>query len=651
MDLLKKYILLLVLVLATAGLSPAQKLLWQACIGDLGYDNGMRLIPVEHGCFLMGGSTSSTSGFGEGNHSTDFDLVVALVSGKGQVIWKQVIGGSETEEFGDMKRTPDGGVIIIGTTQSNDGQASGNHGKRDIILAKLDKLGSVEWAKVYGGLGNDKGMAVTPLTEGGYLIGGESGSNTGDMTHHKGGLDAWVAKLAPDGSIEMQKTLGGRGNETVTLLQEIKPGRYMVVCNTTSTNGDVQGNMGAKDVWIACLSKNFDFVWTRCYGGSDFDEAHAILRNHRGEFVIAGTTFSEDNDLDLTENHGLGDSWLFLITDQGNLAWSQAFGGSKSEGANGIAQTPDNGYLLVGTSNSQDRYVPVNKGLYDGWIVRTDSIGRMLWSGTFGGEDFEYLYDAYALEDGNYLALGFAESVKGDLLPMKKDVGNDFWFIRFSDPDDPTDNPVQVFPFLNGKAYSRTTGFPLRADVYLTDNSDLSEVKTAKSDKERGIFDMELPEKGDYSVMITAPGYMFHGENIDYDKLAAMPEMRIDAALDPIMPGSKVALRNIYFDAGKWDLKDGSEPELRRLLKFMQINQNIRIEISGHTDDTGNTETKKELSRRRASTVRDWMLLNGVPGHRMEVAGYGMERPVGDNTTEEGRGKNRRVEVEILEVF
>lgn len=648
---LKKYILLLAVVAFSAGLSHGQKILWQSCIGDLGYDNGMRLIPVEHGCFLMGGTTSSTAGIGDGNHSTNFDMVVSLVSGKGQLIWQEVIGGSDREDFGDMKRTPDGGVIIIGTTQSTDGQAAGNHGKRDLLVAKLDKLGTVEWAKTYGGTGNDKGFAVFPTSDGGYLIGGESGSNTHDMTGHKAALDAWVAKLDANGEIEIHKTLGGRGNEAVALLYEIKPGRYMVVCNSTSTGGDITDHMGAKDVWIACLSKNFDFVWTRSYGGSDFDEAHGIFRNHRGEFVISGTTFSEDHDLDLTMNHGLGDSWLFLITDQGNLAWSQTFGGAKSDGGNGVTQTPDNGYLLVGTSKSKDRHVPINKGHYDGWIVRTDSLGRMLWSGTFGGEDFEYLYDAYALEDGNYLALGFAESVKGDLLGVDKEVGNDFWFLRFSDPDDPTDNPVAVEPYLIGKAYSKTSGVPLRADIILTNNDNLKEVKKAKSEPKKGIFDMGLPESGNFSVMITAPGYMFHGENIDYTLLAANPEMRVDAALDPILPGSKVALRNIYFDAGKWELKPESEPELRRLQKFMQLNPNIKIEISGHTDDTGNQETKKELSRRRATKVRDWLLLNSVPGKNMQVAGYGMEQPVAENTTPEGRAKNRRVEVKIIEVY
>lgn len=645
----KKYSLLL-LALVFCGPIWGQKILQQVCVGGLGYDNGMEMIPVEHNCFLVGGVTSSTDGLGKGNHSGKYDLFAALIAPEGQVVWQQCIGGSDKEDFGDMVQTPDGGVAIIGTTNSNDGHASGTHGKMDLIVAKLDALGRFEWFKTYGGHGNDQGLAIIATSDGGYLIGGESGSNTGDMTFHKGGLDAWVAKLDKDGNVEIQKSLGGRGNERVVLLDEVKPGRYLVVCNTTSTNGDIKDPMGAKDVWIACLSKNFDFVWSRSYGGSDFDEAHALVRNHEGDYLLAGTTFSEDNDLDLTTNHGLGDSWLFLMSSDGGLGWSQTYGSAKSEGGNGIAQTPDHGYLLVGTSNSDDKRVQ-NKGLYDGWIVRTDSLGRKLWHTTFGGEDFEYFYDAHALANGNYLAIGFAESVRGDLAGTGKEVGNDVWLVRFSDPEPEQTEMLKTEPFMLGRISDRKSREPLNGKIILTDNNTKQAKITEATDSNTGIYRFALPNPGAHSIMITAPGYMFYGEDVDYTLLENSPAIRVDADLDPIEPGSKLALRNIYFDIGKADLKPLSDPELYRLKKFLQLNPNVKVEISGHTDNTGNVSTKKELSLMRASTVRDWLLQQGIPGRNMQVAGYGMERPVSTNDTPEGRAENRRVEVEIIEVY
>ncbi len=643
--------MLLLLILGPYYFIQAQEIRWQTCIGGLGYDNGMKMIPVENGCFLVGGVTSSTSGIGKGNHSDDYDIVVSKLSAAGSIIWSQCLGGSGREEFGQMQQTPDGGLIVIGTTKSTDGHGSDGHGKKDLLLAKIDALGAIEWTKCYGGHGNDRGLAVITTADGGYLIGGESGSNTGNMTEHRGGLDAWVAKLDRFGMVEKEKSLGGRGNETVHLLSEVSPGRYMVVTTTNSTDGDIKDPLGAKDVWIAVLSKNFDFVWTQSFGGSDFDEVHGYFRNHRGDYVFAGTTFSEDGDLDLATNHGLGDSWLFQITKSGYLAWSQTYGGAKSEGGNGVTQCPDKGYLLVGTSNSKDRLVPVNKGLYDGWVVRTDSLGSKLWSCTFGGEDFEYLYDAIAIDDGNYLALGFAESVKGDLMELNKEIGNDFWFFRFSDPSSPEVGLPVSSNYLAGYVASATTNIRLQAEVILTDNETLKEVITTMAPKENGIYSMTLPEKGNYSVMITSPGYLFYGQDIDYSLFNGNPEMRIDAFLLPIIIGTKVALRNIYFDTGKYELKKESAPELHRLLKFMQLNPNVKVEISGHTDGTGNVETKKMLSLRRASKVRDWLLKKGISGRNMQIVGYGMDRPVADEATEEGRAKNRRVEVEIVEIF
>lgn len=637
--------------LSTAALLPAQKLLWQSAIGGKGYDNGIKMIPVDHNCFLLGGSTASANGLGEGNHSAGKrDLVVARVSAKGKVIWKTLIGGSQNDDFSDMTPTKDGGVLVIGTTESRDGHAESTHGKMDFLLVKLNRSGDIEWNKCYGGHGNDKGLAAIELSDGGYLIGGESGSNTGNMTYHKGGLDAWMARLDEKGNVLAEKSFGGRSNEKVTQLVEIKEGRYLALCTTNSRGGDVKHPMGAKDVWAICVSKNFDIIWQETYGGSDFDEAHSIIRNKDGDFVICGTTFSDDYDLDLTTNHGLGDSWLFMITPNGNLAWSETYGGAKSDGANGVAQTPDGGYILVGTSNSKDKIVPINKGLYDGWIVRTDSNGKQIWAGTLGGEDFEYLYSVHALENGNYMGLGFAESTKGDLAPLNKEIGNDFWFFRFTDPDDDTNNELVSTPYLTGHVLSRNSGLPVNTEIILTDNDELKVMKKSKTERGSGWYEMDLFASGNYSVMYSAPGFMFYGQDLDYGMLAESPEMRLDVFLDPIMVGSKVILNNIYFDTGKYELRDESTPELRRLKHFLTVNPNVKVEISGHTDNTGNLEHKKELSLRRATRVRDWLLKNGIPGSNMQVAGYGMERPIADEDTPEARAKNRRVEVEVVEV-
>jgi len=628
-----------------------QKILWQAAIGGGGYDNALTMMKADHGCYYLGGVTSSSDGIGKGNHGVGTqDLLVAKVSPEGQIVWKTVIGGAENEEFGQLVQAPNGDLLLVGTTESTDGDAVGNHGKMDILLARIDKYGKLLWSQCFGGTGNDKGFSVLPLDDGGYLLGGESGSKNGDMTYHHGGLDAYIARLDANRKILNNKSLGGKGNETVIRIADIKKDRFLVVCTSNSVDGDVKEFLGEKDVWILCLSKHFDIVWQQAFGGSLIDEAHDVIKVKDGDFVIAGTTFSSDRDLDMSVNSGLGDSWMFRISDQGNLKWSKCYGGSKSEGGNGLSQAADGGFVMVGTTNSKDKIVPGTKGLYDGWIVRTDSMGKKTWTATFGGEDFEYLYGVEALKDGNYLAVGFAESQKGDLLPTGKQTGNDLWMLRFGDPQDSKDNVLRSSPYLTGIASDSETGSPIDAQVTITNNENLAKVKEGKSST-NGRYEVDLPKTGKYSVMFTAKGYMFHGEDIDYAQLSQSPEIRIDAKLVPLKVGSKVILKLIYFDPGKWELKPESDPELRRLEKFLKDHPNLKVEISGHTDNTGSPETKLQLSENRANRVRDWLLKNGVPGRQMTVKGYGQDRPIDTNDTEEGRTRNRRVECTIVELL
>ncbi len=647
-----KYILVVGMLGLLALRLPAQKIFWQTVVGGTGYDNGMRMIPTDHNCFYLAGTTNSNDGLGKDNHGKGTaDIVACRVSAESQVIWKTAIGGSLDEAFSDMKPTSDGGLLIIGTTSSIDGDIEENHGKMDFLLAKLDRYGKLLWTKTFGGLGNDQGFAAIETADGGYLVAGESGSRTGSMTYHIGALDSWIAKLDAGGKVVLEKTFGGRGNERVTSLMELKKDRYLAVGYTTSDDGDVKDPLGQKDAWIVCFSKNFDFIWQRTYGGSDFDEPHQIIRCKNGDLVLAGTSFSSDIDLDGADNHGLGDSWMFRISENGNLKWSQVYGGARNEGGNAVAQTPDGGFIMVGTSSSSDKFVTNNNGLYDGWVVRTDSMGHKIWWHNFGGENFEYLYEVIALEGGNYLAMGFAESTKGDLVPMNKEDGNDFWLLRFGDPGDDQDNIMHSQPYLEGTVKSAGTGEPINADIILTDNTTLNSVKKMKNQRGTGWYQMDLPPKGKYSVMFSAPGYMFYGQDLDYALLAAGPELRIEPVLEPIQVGSKVILNLIVFETGSYEVKPESEPELRRLKYFLETNPKVKVEISGHTDATGNLATKKELSERRAQRVRDWLLKAGVNGRQMQTAGYGAAKPIGDESTEIGRAKNRRVEVEVVEIF
>lgn len=118
----------------------------------------------------------------------------------------------------------------------------------------------------------------------------------------------------------------------------------------------------------------------------------------------------------------------------------------------------------------------------------------------------------------------------------------------------------------------------------------------------------------------------------------------LDVKLNPAKEGGKVVLKNVFFDTNKFDLKTESFPELDKLVAFMKANNGISIEISGHTDSTGDKVKNKTLSENRAKSVYDFLVGKNIPAERLRFVGYGDAKPVSTNDTEEGRALNRRTE-------
>jgi outer membrane protein OmpA-like peptidoglycan-associated protein len=123
----------------------------------------------------------------------------------------------------------------------------------------------------------------------------------------------------------------------------------------------------------------------------------------------------------------------------------------------------------------------------------------------------------------------------------------------------------------------------------------------------------------------------------------------LNVELIKVKVGKKVVLNNILFETGKSLLTASSYTELDRLLNIMKENAQMKIEISGHTDKTGSEPLNFKLSEARAKSVVDYLVQKGVDRSRMEFKGFGSLQPISDNSTSQGRTKNRRVEFKILE--
>jgi outer membrane protein OmpA-like peptidoglycan-associated protein len=110
----------------------------------------------------------------------------------------------------------------------------------------------------------------------------------------------------------------------------------------------------------------------------------------------------------------------------------------------------------------------------------------------------------------------------------------------------------------------------------------------------------------------------------------------------------RYVLDGVTFDSGKATIRPESFPRLDGVVEYMTHKNGVRIEISGHTDNVGNPKANKTLSEKRARACREYLVSKGIDGSRIEAVGYGDERPVAPNTTEDGRQRNRRIEATEL---
>lgn len=197
-----------------------------------------------------------------------------------------------------------------------------------------------------------------------------------------------------------------------------------------------------------------------------------------------------------------------------------------------------------------------------------------------------------------------------------------------------------------------TEGEILESEIVWENLGTQKEVGRSNSDPENGSYIITLPNGKNYGFYVETPGYYPISGNIDLSDVEIMQEIEKNFVLisvKKIAQGDKaIPLENIFFEYNSHTLRAESFPELNRLSGFLKKYSELKVEISGHTDNTGSASYNKELSEKRAQSVADYLFKKGIPHDAISVSGYGAEKPVADNDTEQGRAKNRRVEFKVI---
>lgn len=278
--------------------------------------------------------------------------------------------------------------------------------------------------------------------------------------------------------------------------------------------------------------------------------------------------------------------------------------------------TPYDDFFFAVTANGKFAYISSNRAGGKG--------GFDIYRVTFLGPEKKPL-----VETEDYLLASVAQPVKDHAIESTVDVKK---------------KSLTVFKGITVDAISRK---PIEAQIEIIDNATGQVIETFTTNSATGKFIITLNSGKNYGIAVKATGYLFHSENFDIPMGAADNLVNKTIELKNIAIGSKIALRNIFFDHGKATLRPESNAELDRLVKLMKDVPNLKIEISGHTDNTGSATVNETLSQQRAEAVVTFLTNKGIPASRMKARGYGSAKPVASNNSEDGRQQNRRTEFEI----
>lgn len=433
---MKKNLTALLLCIITYLSASAQKnpfIQWQKSYGGTDRDFASISRQTSDGGYIVAGATNSSDGDVTG-HNNNYDYWIVKTDDQGNIQWQKDIGGSNADQASDIQETDDGGYIVVGLSFSNDGDVTGNHGQDDYWVVKLDAKGNILWQKSFGGSYYEVPYSLAKTNDDGYIIAGSSASNDGDVTGNHGQDDYWIVKLDADGKIQWQKNYGGSFSDDPSSIHQTADNGYIVAGSTYSRNGNVTNNHGQSDYWVLKLDASGKIQWQKSYGGSDQDIANSVQQTDDGGYIIAGSSASVDGDV--TGNHGGLDYWVVKTDAGGNIQWQKSYGGHGDESASYIIETTDKGYVVAGKNNMADHGdVTFNRGSNDYWIIRLDAEGNIKWQKTLGGTSDDIAKSVEQTKDGGFIVAGFSYSNNENISNHHSGGGPelaDFWLVKLS---------------------------------------------------------------------------------------------------------------------------------------------------------------------------------------------------------------------------
>lgn len=259
-------------------------------------------------------------------------------------------------------------------------------------LLKLDADRNIVWEHTYENTENANAASMLKTEDGGYLLFGNT-LNAGSEE------DLWLVKVNLDGNVEWQKQYGGSQSERASKLIKTVGNGYLLVASSYSSDGDLGGNFGSSDFWLVKINEVGDIDWENNLGTTAYDECVSAVPTLDGGFMVVGKSeFSEYYE----------DYLVYKINESGELDWVETYGGNGDDNPQGILQEHNDAdaYLVFGISESTDGDISNPLGMGDGWVIKLDAEGVIIWDKSFGGNKYDTIIDFRLSESGGYLYSG-----------------------------------------------------------------------------------------------------------------------------------------------------------------------------------------------------------------------------------------------------
>lgn len=405
---------------------PAQlfpNLVFQKFYDNLGDDYAKKLLKSHDGNIFIGGNTVLFDSTGEDCSN----IWIVKVDTLGELLWEQEITMTGCEELRDMVNTEDGGIMFTGVTNSliPHRERGDEDYWGDYFIGKMDSIGTVEWLQSYGGSNLDQAFGIVKGIYREFMIAGGSHSYDGDVGINNGMSDVWALKIDTKGQPRFSKVLGGLESDWANAVALCQNGDYLFAGFSNSPQ-----EIGRQDLYggglVIRMTQTGRIVWQKSFSCPLGGYFTRVAENDQGKIILTGTMESGKNGKDF---------WYVRLDENGQQLSEHIQNRPDDEILTSMVICDDRGFLMGGYSTSLIGGDDYAKGGDDFWLIRTNSIGGIVWQNTYGGPNDERCQDVLEYRPGVYFAVG----EKHNMFTRDSDSQDmDFWFLRIEEY--PTDS-------------------------------------------------------------------------------------------------------------------------------------------------------------------------------------------------------------------